>query len=162
MRVPAVLMCGSLLTPGPALADGPASVREAPDRVARPVPAPAPGVLPESTTAKLLREGTVACRPRVSHFCWNIHIGCIGRTRIETYRFTITLDDGDAVLSYGGSDTGAEPASRRGRVEPARDLEHIAIWLDPLPEAVKLNADGTYSFRISWRGTEYLSFGRCR
>lgn len=114
----------------------------------------------ETLTEKLLRSGVVACKPRVTHYCRNIHIGCSGRSRIETYPFVVTLDGRSARISDARPE-GDQPV-RPGRVEPARDLEHIAVWLDPPPEAIKLNADGTYSYRIRWRGVDYNSYGRCR
>ena len=93
-----------------------------------------------------------SCRPALSVFCRNIHVGCAGATNIPTASFKISIIEAVAQVDFEG----AEP-SMTGRVAGSGDL---VIRLEN--GWIRIPQDGRYSYRIYRDGSAAMSYGTCR
>ncbi len=116
----------------------------------------------ESVVATLARGGRVSCRPVLPYYCENIHIGCAGRTTISARPFTLAVEEDRVSLIYQARGSQTTDPVRAGRIAFADELSYAIVRLGPSADYVRINADGTYSFRLYLRGLGNMSYGSCR
>lgn len=116
----------------------------------------------ESVTARLARGSSATCLPTLRNFCENIHIGCSGRSAIETFSFVVTANADKASLERTSGDAASNMPPRSGPVEWAENDAYVVVRLAPAHGYLKILFDGSYSYRHYSRGTAYMSYGKCR
>ena len=109
--------------------------------------------LPQTVGAADPPRGLV-CKPALSVFCRNIHVGCSGVTGIPTTRFEVVVADGRALLDFEGS-----KAPLAGQVSGSGDL---VIRLAEGRDWVRIKEDGRFSHRTYRDGRAAMSYGTCR
>ncbi len=108
--------------------------------------------LPQTAAAAEPRHG-FACRPALSVFCRNVHVGCSGVTGIPTAAFEVTILDARAQVEFEG----ATPLS--GSVSGDGDL---VIRLKAGRDWIRIEEDGRFSHRTYRDGRPAMSYGTCR
>ncbi len=101
----------------------------------------------------------LTCTPTLAHFCANIHIGCAGRSALETWTLRITTNDEQGVMSSVDKHP-AEPA-RSGEI--VRDAKHnsLILFLHPTKDYVRVLPTGRFNFRHYTKKGPLMTYGWC-
>lgn len=116
----------------------------------------------ESAVARLARAGSLACRPELPHFCDNVHVRCVGFTKVPTFAFTLRATPQKGSLEPA---EGAEDFRQRyegAQIEWDRNGEYVLLQPTGSNGYVKLFADGRYVFRHYEQAKGVMSLGQCR
>lgn len=114
-----------------------------------------------SMTRKLGHGGKITCEPTGNFFCHNIHIGCSGRSSLDTFRFEVQVTGSDGHVRSGSDAHDIVEAYAGARVDRAAGDEYVILRPRGRDGYIKLQADGRYSFRYYLDGTGLMSHGRC-
>ena len=97
----------------------------------------------------LLAAALLSCVPALPFFCGNIHVGCAGRTRIETHPFDI--QEGSVHFADG-------------TVWPVRAQTNSGatiLWRQDSTDWIRVEADGRFSLRRYRKGQAMMTRGSC-
>ncbi|MEM1299571.1 MAG: hypothetical protein AAGH68_09855 [Pseudomonadota bacterium] len=97
----------------------------------------------------LLATVLLSCVPALPFYCGNIHVGCAGRTRVQTQAFTVS--DGDVRFEDGG----------KWVIRETRDRDARIFWREGARDWIRIEADGRFSLRRYIRGRAAMTRGRC-
>ncbi len=100
-------------------------------------------------------DARIRCSPAEPFFCENIHIGCAGRSKLDTLAFT--LDRKQVVFDDATRWTVnlADNFLPNEKGDSALVLRHGKDW-------IRLTADGRFSQRIYRKGKALMTRGTCR
>jgi hypothetical protein len=112
------------------------------------------GLLIGLAAAPAAAANTLKCAPMWPQFCANVHVACVGKTRIPTRTFTLRFGEGGAEVSFDG---GPRWTARVAETETGRVLRPAAgrDW-------IRIDPKGNFSHSIDRRGATVMSAGRCR
>jgi len=110
--------------------------------------------------AKLRATGEVRCQPSHPVFCSNVHVTCVGPTRVAAFPFQLR-----AAGASGSIKAGQEPPLD-GLYEDGKaiwDAQTQSMILQPKSAQgyVRLQSDGQYVFRYYVGAAGVMSLGRC-
>lgn len=97
----------------------------------------------------LLAAALLSCVPALPFYCGNIHVGCAGRTRIETHPFDI--QDGSVHFADG-------------TVWPVRlqtDGSTKILWRQDSTDWIRIDDTGRFSVRRYRKGQAMMTRGKC-
>ena len=97
----------------------------------------------------LLAAALLSCVPALPFYCGNIHVGCVGRTRIETSAFvtregSVSFKDGTVWPVRAQADDGA-----------------TILWRRDSRDWIRVEADGRFSLRRYRKGQAMMTRGSC-
>ena len=97
----------------------------------------------------LLAAAVLSCIPSLPFYCRNIHVGCAGRTRIETRSFVT----GDDAVSF------ADGAVWQIRTQATPDAR--ILWRLESNDWIRIEQDGRFSLRRYRNGQAMMTRGKC-
>lgn len=121
----------------------------------------AAGASAQTALEKLAQTGALACLPTLPVFCANTHVGCSGRTAIETFAFTLRTTPTSAWIESASDSSGIAQRYDNASVERASDGTYVILRPRGRDGYVKLDANGQYSFRHYANDLGTMSHGRC-
>jgi len=116
---------------------------------------------PVDLLSKLRSGGEVTCQPSHPVFCTNVHVTCVGPTRVATFPFRLRANE------TSGSIAAPEDAAPIGtlyeRAGATWDASTESLILRPSGAQgyIRLHPDGRYSFRAYMGAVGVMSLGRC-
>lgn len=116
---------------------------------------------PVDLLAKLRSGGEVTCQPSHPVFCANVHVTCVGPTRVATFPFRLRANE------TSGSIAAPEDAATIGtlyeRAGATWDAATESLILRPSDAQgyIRLHPDGRYTFRFYVGAVGVMSLGRC-
>ncbi len=119
----------------------------------------------QTTVAKLAETGEVSCEPALPVFCGNIHVSCSGPSALKAFPFKLRASG-----SRGWIETAADTADPKGigelyengRLDWDSRLAYVIVQPHRGNGYVKVQADGSYSFRHYSQDGATMSRGYCR
>jgi hypothetical protein len=111
--------------------------------------------------AKLRTTGELRCQPSHPVFCSNVHVTCVGPTRVATFPFQLR-----AAGASGSVKAADHEAPLEGLYEDVKvtwDPQTQSVILQPANAQgyVRLQSDGQYVFRYYIGAAGVMSLGRC-
>ena len=97
----------------------------------------------------LLAAALLSCVPALPFYCRNIHVGCAGRTRIETSGFI--AEDGSVAFEDGT----VWPV----RVQPSDGA--TILWRMDSRDWIRIEANGRFSLRRYRKMQAMMTYGDC-
>ena len=99
----------------------------------------------------LLAAGLIAlnCTPALPFYCRNIHVGCAGRTRVQTEAFTVS----DYQVLFDGGEI--------WQIRTTADRDARILWHNDHQDWIRLEADGRFSLR-RYAPRAMMTRGMCR
>ena len=97
----------------------------------------------------LLAAAMLSCVPALPFYCANIHIGCAGRTRIETEAFEVS----DQSVHFQGGEVWHVQTNPDRQAKILRRIDHND-W-------IRIESDGRFSLR-RYETNAMMTHGVCR
>lgn len=112
---------------------------------------------------KLLKNGTLACEPLITHYCANIHVSCANPSSIRTFPFQLhAARDKASITAPDKADDDIVALYRDGtRVTWAPDDSFLLLEPRNGPGYLKLTADGIWIMRYYLRNDAWMARGSC-
>jgi hypothetical protein len=118
---------------------------------------------PADVIGVLRQSGELRCEPQWPQFCANVHVTCAGHTRIGAPPFTLQAagSTAKAIAAADGVDNLPLRPYANARAEWDSQGAYLLLRPDGTQGYIKLQADGTYSFRHYVGAVGVMSIGRC-
>lgn len=97
----------------------------------------------------LLAVALISCVPALPFYCGNIHVGCAGRTRIETSGFVV--EEGSVTFE----DSTVWP------VRVQQNDAAILLWRKDSRDWIRIQDDGRFSLRRYRNANAMMTYGNC-
>ena len=116
---------------------------------------------PTDLLSKLRATGEVSCQPSHPVFCANVHVSCVGPTRVATFPFQLRAAGTSGSIKAVGQDTPWD-----GLYDHAKaiwDAQTQSLILQPAGTNgyLRLQPNGQYVFRYYIGAAGVMSLGRC-
>ena len=92
------------------------------------------------------------CKPAISHYCQNIHIGCSGRSKRKAASFEVHLDGAKAFVRRGDTQTDVAVAKRNGE---------IVLRYPATGNWIRILTNRTYAERLQAERPALMARGTC-
>lgn len=126
---------------------------------------------PVDLLSKLRRGGEVTCQPSHPVFCANVHVSCVGPTRVATFPFRLRANETSGAIA-APADAGPENAAPENVATMGTLYERASATWDAATESlilrprdaqgyIRLQPEGRYTFRFYVGAAGVMSLGRC-
>ncbi|MBL8346840.1 MAG: hypothetical protein JNN03_15480 [Rubrivivax sp.] len=121
---------------------------------------------PANLLSKLRSGGEVTCQPAHPVFCANVHVTCVGPTRVASFPFRLRANETSGAIE-APEDAAPENAATMGalyeRAGATWDAATESLILRPRDAQgyIRLHPDGRYTFRFYVGAAGVMSLGRC-
>jgi membrane protein YqaA with SNARE-associated domain len=104
----------------------------------------------------------VECVPALPVFCQNIHVSCSGPTELRTFAFKLRVISGRGWLEAGPEAADFQRQYSDARIEWGEADAYVILSPPGRQGYIKLQTDGSFSFRHYPEDIGVMSYGRCQ
>jgi hypothetical protein len=115
---------------------------------------------PVDLLSKLRSGGEVTCQPAHPVFCANVHVSCVGPTRVATFPFRLRANETSGSIA-APEDAAIDKLYDRAAATWDAPTESLILRPSGAQGYIRLHPDGRYSFRFYVGAVGVMSLGRC-
>jgi hypothetical protein len=116
---------------------------------------------PSDLLAKLRAAGEVKCQPSHPVFCSNVHVVCVGPTRVATFPFQLRATGTTGSIKGTGQDAPLDGLYENATAVWDSQTQSLILRPSSAHGYLRLQPDGQYIFRYYVGPVGVMSLGRC-
>jgi hypothetical protein len=116
---------------------------------------------PSDLLAKLRAPGEVKCQPSHPTFCSNVHVTCVGPTRVATFPFQLRAAGTSGSIKGAGHDAPLDGLYDRATAVWDSQTQSLILRPSNAHGYVRIQPDSQYIFRYYIGSVRVMSLGRC-